>query len=400
MAPQQQQMDPAQANAAARAAVIAMSVERIQQIFSQTFAGTQVNGPINVNPRNVGLIKGFFVDVSVTVTNPGPGNLQLTQFGPANVLSQVRFDDLQNNTRIQTTGWHLHLINTVRNQRPWGIASDAYLSSGSGIQYTSDYPVIVGGNVVAANSGTITMRYYVPLAYSNSDLRGAIYANVVNATMQLGLTINPQMAVIGTAAQALQAANTAVWTNSTADAVAPTIDSVSVTVYQHYLDQLPMSNAGPVLPMLDLQTIYELKNTTMTGMSVDQDFTVPYANFRTFLSTIAIFDNANTGTGDGYGADVNYWALRSANFTDILKISPYESALLSRLTIGTDLPGWGTYYFSHRNKPINTIQYGNMELVLNASAINANSPNRIFVGYEDFAMINVVSGAGSLPAGG
>jgi hypothetical protein len=41
-----------------------------------------------------------------------------------------------------------------------------------------------------------------------------------------------------------------------------------------------------------------------------------------------------------------------------------------------------------------------MELVLNASSLGANSLARIFVGYEDFAMINVVSGAGSLPAGG
>ena len=37
-------------------------------------------------------------------------------------------------------------------------------------------------------TGTVTMWYYVPLAYNPDnpqmpDLRGAVYANVVNATM-------------------------------------------------------------------------------------------------------------------------------------------------------------------------------------------------------------------------
>jgi hypothetical protein len=218
--------------------------------------------------------------------------------------------------------------------------------------------------------------------------------------MQLQLTLNQLAAVGGTQAAMDQAHNTAAYIASAAGASNGTLGNVTITVYQHYLDQLPMSNNGPILPMLDLQTIYELKNTTMTGVTVNQDYTVPYANFRTFLSTIAIFDNGDeTDEGLG-GSDVNYWALRSANFTDIFKMSPEETALLGRLTLGVDLPGGSTYYFNHRSKPINTIQYGNMELVLNASSLGANSLARIFVGYEDFAMINVVSGAGSLPAGG
>lgn len=380
---QQQQQNPGQQNALARALILNQSIERVQQIYSGTVDAAQQN-VINVAPRNVGLIKGFFIDVEVALENNSGGLATLAPNGPANVIQQFKFDDLQNNTRIQTTGWHLHFINTVRNQRPFGLCETLDTSP---IGYGNNWDVISAPATIADTvAGTVKMRYYLPLAYSNNDLRGAIYANVVNATMQLQMTIN--RAAIATTA----AIGSAVYTAASADPDA--VGNVTVTVYQHYLDQLPMGQGGPILPILDLQTIYELKNTTVTGLALNQDYTIPYANFRTFLSTFAMFQN---GTQLNTGSDVNYWALRSANFTDIFKLNPEEIALLSRLQIGLDFPD-GSYYFNHRDKPINTIQYGNMELVLNAGTVNSNAA--VLVGYEDFAMINVVSGAGSLPAGG
>ena len=382
MANGNQAINPAQQNALARALVTSQSVERIQSIFSSTINAANQN-VVNINPRNVGLIKGFFVDVEADIT-AGVNDLSRTEFGPANILSQIRFDDLHNNTRIQTTGWHLAFINSIRNARPFGLA---VAPSTAPINYGENWTLISApSTIVGAATGKVVMRYYVPLAYSNNDLRGAVYANVVNATMQLQLTIN-------TAAATTTASNqkaTSVYSGTTAG----TVGNVKITVYQHYLDQLPMGPNGPVLPMQDLSTIYELKNTAMTGMTVDQDYPVQYSNFRTFLSTFAVFDNGGTLNT---GSDVNYWALRSANFTDIFKLSADESALLTRLQLGCDFPK-GTYYFNHRDRPINTIQYGNMELVLNADTVNSGA--RVLMGYEDFAMINVVSGAGSLPAGG
>lgn len=381
------QANGAQQNTLARALIIGQGVERLQQIYSNTFNAAN-QATVNINPRNVGLIKGFFVDVTLEVTAGATTPLGLTPIGAANVLSQIKFDDLQNNTRIQTAGWHLHFVNTARNQRPFGLCETLDTSP---IAYGNNWDVISAPATVAGGATeTITMRYYVPLAYSNDDLRGALYANVVNATMQLSLTVNQQAAVLASQAALLTNAVYA----STSGANAPSVGNCTITVYQHYIDQLPIGPQGPILPLLDIQTIYELKNTAMTGISANQDYTTPYANFRTFLSTFAIYDNNGVLAP---GTDINYWALRSANFTDIFKVSPEESALMSRLQIGLDFPD-GTYYFNHRSKPINTIQYGNMELVLNA--ISPNAAARILVGYEDFAMINVVSGAGSLPAGG
>jgi hypothetical protein len=376
--PAASQLSPGQQNALARQLILANSVDRVQQIYSQTVNAAASN-VVNVQPRNVGLLKGFIVDVIANVTATAAATI--TKLGPANILSQVIFTDLQNNTRIQTTGWHLHLINTARSMKPFAIPFA--MDSASPIAYGNNFDVIsCPDSLAAAGNGVVTMRYYVPLAYAQDDLRGAVYAAVTNATMNLQLSINTA---------AFVAAGDA--TGGVFSGGAGTVGNVTVNVYQHYLDQLPMGQTGPVLPVQDLSTVYELKNTTMTGIAANQDFPVPYANFRSFLSTFMIYDNGGTLNA---GSDVNYWALQSANFTNIWKMSPVELAMLSRIANGVDYPD-GVYYASHRTRPINTAQYGNIELILNALTVNAGA--QLLVGYEDFAIINVLNNAGSLAAG-
>lgn len=377
---QQNNVNASQQNSMARTLILANAVDRFQQIYASTVDAATQN-VINISPRNVGLIKGFWVELSATLTNGATNTATLTNFGPANLLSQIVFTDLQNNTRIQTAGWHLHMNNTARLNMPFLAAHTL-----------SSYPIGYGNNwteisapatLAASTAGTVVMRYYVPLAYSQTDLRGAVYANVVNATMNLQLTLNNAPFVSsGDATLGIYSGNTG------------TIGNVAITVYQHYLDQLPVQNNQTILPYMDLSTIYELKNTSMSGLQTNQDFPIPYANFRSFLSTSVIYDNGGTLNT---GSDINYWALQSANYTQLFKMSPTTLASLARLKIGTDYPA-GTYYVNHRNRPINTIQYGNMELIVNASTVNSNA--QLLVGYEDFAMVNYVTGAGSLPGGG
>ncbi len=168
--------------------------------------------------------------------------------------------------------------------------------------------------------------------------------------------------------------------------------STTITVYQDYLDQIPYGAQGPILPILDLSTIYELKQTIFTSMTAGQDFPMQYSNFRDFLSTMVVYFN---GTARVAGADINYWALQSANFTNIWKMEPSLVALRTRQLITTDYP-LGVYYFGSRNKPIATTQYGNMELILNS--ITAGASAYALVAYEDFALVNTITQAGSLPA--
>lgn len=395
-----QKMSPAQINAQARALINALAVPREQIIFSQAYAAvgtaniTGSTPTVNIVPRMVGLIRGFVVKIQATITNGSAVQIDLTDFGPANLVSLFQFQDLANNTRIQTPGWHIAFLNTAKQRRPYG----ASLVRGTGF----DDPINFGSNMAgqisapasipAAGAATVTMWYYVPLSYSEKDLRGAVYANVVNATMQLSVSFNANP-VVANGSDTTLACYVGDVAGSTALAV---ISAATVTVYQDYLDQLPVSQQGGViLPPLDLSTIYDIKNTLVTSIVANQEFPYQYANFRDFLSTFAIYVNTAAGGLRSNGTDINYWALQSANFTNIWKRNPDRIALLVRNALQVDPPP-GVYYFSSRERPISTQQYGNMELVLNAAT--AGTGAYLLVGVESFAMLNNVVGAGSLAA--
>lgn len=372
-----------QLNEAARMAILATALDMTQEIFSNTTANPgSTNNTFNIQPRYVGLAKRFTAMITATITNTSATvALTRTEFGPANILSQIVFNDLNNYTRIQTTGMHLNLINSIRTRHPFGSA----FTSDSPIGYGSNYGSSIfaaPATIAASGTGVVQMAYEIPLSYSDDNLTGAIYLGLVNSTALLQLVINPNPVVAsGDAVQA-------VYTGATGS-----ITSVTVNVYQNYLDQLPIGRNGPVLPTLDLSTAYELKNTSVSNLVVAQDFPIPYANFRNFLSTFAVFDNGGTLNN---GSDVNYFALQAANFVNIFKVDPFFQALQQRKELWDDFPS-GTYYFSHRRKPLNTVQYGNLELVVNASTVNSGA--QILLGYEDFALQNTVTGAGSLAGG-
>lgn len=384
---QSQAVNNQQANMLARMAVLQQSTPMIQSIWSSVETPATKN-IININPRYVGLVKGFLVKLSATVTNASSGSsaLSLTANGPANLLQNINFVDLQNYTRINTPGVFLSALNTARQGKPF-LSSTA---TDSPMGYGSNATVIKAPATIATGAtGTIYMYYWVPLAYSESDLTGSIYMGVVNATAQLQLTI----------AQAAQA-----FVASTADptlaiyqgagAVSATLTNVNVNVYQSFLDQLPKLDANNLLlPVADLSTIYELKNTALSSINVAQDFNIGYSNFRHFLSTTAIFDNETGGAYPTMGTDINYWAIRSANYTDLIKIDPFTQLGMTRRIIDTDFPV-GMYYFDHRAKPIYTSQFGNMNLVLNPSTVNTNA--QVLVGWEAFANVNNLVNAGSL----
>jgi hypothetical protein len=399
MAEQQQQMSPAQINAQARALINALAVPREQIIFSQAFAAvgaaniSQSQPVVNVQPRMVGLIRGFVVKVAATITNGSAVQIDLTDFGPSNLLTQIQFQDLQNNTRVQTPGWHIAALNTAKQRRPWASSFVRQTGFAYPINYGDNMSGQISGpaTIPAGGSAVVTMWYYVPLAYSEKDLRGAVYANVVNATMQLNLTFNTNPVVDNGADNTL-----AVYSGDVAGTTAAAvISAATVTVYQDYLDQLPVGQQGVILPPLDLATIYDIKNTLLTSIVANQDFPVQYANFRDFLSTFAIYVNTAAGGVRGNGSDINFWSLQSANFTNIWKRNPDRIATLVRNLMGVDPPP-GMYYFSSRERPISTQQYGNMELVLNAAT--AGTGAYLLMGFESFAMLNNVVGAGSLAA--
>lgn len=371
----------AQANMQARNIVLGQSVNMINSIYTSTLVGNPVGQVINIPVRNVGLIKRFIVDVTYDIVENNSVTLTRTPWGPANTFSQIVFTDLANQTRINTAGWHMHLLATARRQSAFAAAFTNDTPCGIG----SNYPVNVAPSTINNTTGSVRQFYEIPIAYGDFDLRGGIYAGVVNATMNLQLTVNAQMLAASTADATLS-----VYKSSGA-ITAPVVQNFKINVYQNYLDQLPFTAQGPVLPALDMATVYLLNNTAKPGLSANQDNPFPYANFRNFMSTAVIFDQNGTLNA---GSDVAAWKLESANYTNIFNYGPYTASLLTRNIIGDDFPA-GTYYFDHRIKPISTIQYGNMQLILNPSSVSSAS-SQVLLGYEALALVNQVTQAGSL----
>jgi hypothetical protein len=373
------------ANRQIRQTLVKQAIDLTQQIYTQTFTNYVAGQayPINVPVRNVGLLKRFWVEIVATVAqNVAATDVQTkTALGGSNFLSQVIFTDLNNQTRVSTTGWHLHMLATVRRQLAFGAA------------FANSDPSSIGQNwnlmttptpLTAAQ--TLRWFYEVPVSYSDTDLTGAIWMNVLNATANLQLTVNPNFFVA-----AGSDATQAVYQSSNANL--GRITSFTVTVYQNCLDQLPVNpQTGQVLlPPIDLQYIYLLQNTSVAGLTAGNDQAIPYANWRNFLSTTVIYDNAGVLN---IGSDMNYIALQSANFTNLFKLDPFMLSLLTRTKINSDLAP-GVYYVDTRNKPVNTQQYGNMSLILNPSAVTG-ATSQFLVGYEAQALQGALNQAGSL----
>lgn len=372
-------------NNARRAAILSTGVERLQQVYN-TAINPANQTVINIAPQNVGLVRGFLVKVMGTIANTNVGAsgaaLARTGFGAANLLRNITFNDTNNQNRHQTQGWHMSLINSAKQPMVMGGAYAPNVPVG----YGSNYDVMTAPSAISVATGSAAVQYYyyIPLSYTKVDLRGAMWAGIVNATAQLQLEINPNPVVAtGDAGLSVYSGNTGGWTGN-----------VTVQVWQDYIDQIPMNNGNPLLPEQDIATLYQLQNSALTGLTANQDFGVPFANFRNFLSTALVYDNAGVYNP---GTDINFFALQTANSTNVWKYGPEEAALFARSTFMAD-PPTGAYYFDSRIKPIETQQFGNTQITVNPSAVTNGAS--IWTGFEYFAQASQVVFAGSLPTTG
>lgn len=373
-----------QANAYARQLVLQNAVENTQVISNLTYTGG-TGQIITVQARNVGLVKKFLVECQATVTGTANGPVHmLTKLGAANLFSNITLTDLSNQQRINTAGWHLMAVQSAKYRFPYGAsitATDTPMGYGNNVQTVMQAPDSIDSVVAATN---VNVMYEVPVSYSDTDLRGAIYAGVVGATFQLQFTVNPNLFATSTGDPVLSM-------YQSSSAVLASLSSLTVIVHQVYLDQLPMGNKGPILPLLDMNVGYMFQNTSQGGLVANQDNQLQYANFRDFYSTTVIYDNAGVLNP---GTDITYFALQTANLVNIFKVDPNIVSLWNRLRNRIDFPT-GMWYFDHRSKPISTVQYGNMALVVNLSSVT-NSTSALLVGWEALAQFNQITGAGSL----
>lgn len=383
--PQPAPRNPIQDNLRARQFVLEKAIDMWQALPAQTPIGEPRGQVLNFQAKNVGLIKRFVVEVSFSLTQTAAETHTRTAFGPANIFSNFTLTDLNNIQRINSTGWHMTFLATARRRQAIAAA------------FTNDSPVLMGSNFAVAVAPTpittiqaIRFFFEIPVSYSDTDLRGAIYAATTGANVTLQMTINPNLVAVTGANPTL-----AVYLSSTA--AIGTITLFTVTVYQNYLDQIPMDpNSGqPILPLIDMSYAYMCINTVLVGLAVNQENSIPYSNWRSFMSTTVVYDNF--GSASLPGTDVAYWAIQVANSTNIIKWDPFMASFMTRTIIADDYPAVAArsvYYFDHRTRPINTDQFGNQLLVLNPSQVQA-ATSQVLVGFEMLALQNNVLNASS-----
>ena len=343
--------------------------------------------------RNVGLVKRLVCRFQATVTAGATSTQYLTGvsghqgFGLANFIQNVTFSDLGNNQRINTTGWHLTAVASAKRRGVFGAA------------YTTDTPLAYGNNnnrimyaapTIAHDETTeIDFVLEIPFVKNDTDLRGAIFADVTQATAQVQITLNPNMFVSSTADPAL-----AVYQSGGSDLAS--LSGLTMTVYQNYLDQLPRMNGVPILPELDLGTAYLLNNTSSTLPVANQLNGAPFTNARTYESLTFFYDN--NGTLNINGTDLTSIQLTSANFTNVQNLDPKMLGFMVRNILGDDFPA-GMYYMDFRDRHIDTNQYGNMVLNIQPSSVGGSAAYFGY-GWEAFGIIGLVNQGGSIPTGG
>lgn len=396
MSAQQQAQVAYQQNMAARIAVLQGALNMWQPIFATTLLNPAYGTVLNIPVRQIGLTKRFLIKVAFTVAQSAAETQTLTKLGPANIFSNVTLNDLSNYTRVNTTGWHLFMLQCMKQAfftGPAGQGKTDFQPAPSifGAAFTNDSPIQAkaGAAVINAPASVTTaqsgqMYFEVPVSYSDADLRGAIYTSVVSATMYLQMTINQNFGVGSAGDPTL-----AVYQSSTAGNLV-NITSMTITVYQNYLDQIPLGQNGPVLPAQDISKMYLLTNGSFTALAAGQDFPIVFPNFRAWQSLAVLYDNAGV---TNYGSDVSLFQLQTANLSNIRQLDPATQLLFQRITLKNDFTA-GAYMFDFRDKPVNTNQFGNMQITVRPTA----STGTLLVGFEGIGIANQVINAGSIPS--
>lgn len=395
---QRQYTQPQQATITNDRQLQAMLLQRaqteVQSVYSNTlYPPTQPD--VNITPQAVGIMTRLWLICDCVFTNTsGTEIATLTEAGISALLSRVRFYDTNNLLRVDTDSQHLTLVSAAKRFHPYAGNADYNQVNGNNVSglfnvKPASWGILQAPATIAAGAtATIRAVFEVPIAASVTDLRGALFVQTVNSTMNLYVEFNKAAFVDTGTNPALDD------TFSVYKGAPGTFTSCQLTVYQEFLDQLPrdVKSGAYILPNQALSIAYMLNKSTTGGVVQAQDYPVPYINFRSYLSRFLIYNNSGQTGGRAFGTDVNYIEEIAANFAPYFKYDALFAALKAREVYQNDLPA-GYYYINHRHKPVYTTQNGNRQTIINPST--AGNGAYVCCYSEFFANQNVLQGAGS-----
>lgn len=346
----------AQNNAAMRAALLG-SAPRMRKNVLTTQA--QVGQTSRIKLFNVGVITKLQLYITAAVTigtaigTPSPK-------APYNLISRIRLTDYDGTDRINVSGFQMFVLNCVRSRSFWGNNN----SAATAVFTNPTVPTAVA-------NGTISFFMDIPLAFDTDnpivqlqDLRGSILAQTAVGEMYLSIDW------IGT-----------YYTNGDVDAVyngagtttvvANGANNINVTVWQEYLLPQAIGANGVIpLPGIDLMTVYELNGNVRSSdnLAVNTEKLVNYPNVRSVIGAYFNYVQATTMTT----GKLNTVRL-IANGNNILRDNSELSQNFNQrmyMGDGSDIAP-GVYFLPHRDKPIETALFGNVQAGLTPNTVGA-----------------------------
>lgn len=377
------QSNPFQANLNARTALLATGVRQRKNLG--TFTGT-VGGSTRVKLFNAGVLTSIKLDVTLPINTIGTATAVPGRQAPYNVIDRIRLTDYDGTDRVNMSGFQAYILDSVRYRIPYGVNNEGPL-----LGPTNTAPQL-GGAVLSPStptsvSGSVqNLRFYleVPVAYDpESDLRGAILAQT--AVGEMFVTIDwASLATLFTAT----GNDTNVY--SGAGTTTMTFGTPTVTVFQEYLMPQSLANGQIPLPLIDLQTVYEIQGNIRTSdnLAANQEKLINFPNVRTVIGAYINF----VQNGQLRATDVSQFRL-IANGNNILReFSQYSQFIEQRNYIEGDL-ALGAYFWTFRQRPIETQLYGNVQMGVTPNAVSG-------VSFMDYAFESFYTKGATLPGVG
>lgn len=354
------QANPDQMNFANRQMLLASGVPMIKKLPQVSMAlGSNQQIPL----LRMGIMTGVVLDITIPVNVTVAATL--SEFGPWNVFSKVKYTDFAGVDRVNSNGYSLWALQSFKNRELFGSAIPF-----SGLPAFGSVDTNILAAPVAVAAGNIRFQLYIPAAYEpSSDLRGAILAQTVVGEHYISLeTVN-----------ALVSADS--WAAPYVAGTVATTGNITIQPYQMYIQQ--QSTDPRTLPFIDLSTIYAIEGNYVDTANIvaGQAKYLNFPNNRSILSALHIFENGNAGTANG--TDLSQITVIANANTNIREMSPSLLRGFQRSILGADL-GAGVYYIGARRQPITTQLFGNVQSKFDVASVAGAGAIQFISQYESF----------------
>ena len=327
-----------QQNFGMRAALL-QSAPRMRKNLGN-FSGGTVGSTTRIKLFNVGITTKIILDVIATF-DIGVAVATASPKAPFNLINRIKLTDFDGTDRVNCSGYQLWEVQSARNRAPYGFNNGSQTS------------VLTSPLVPTAVGAGATMRFQIeiPLAYSENDLRGALLTQTAVGEAWVNIDWNAVLVGNGNADAVYNGGATTTVTNG----------AFQVNVFQEYL--LPQNVGGNVpIPALDLMTVYELAGALKSSdnIAVGQEKLFNYPNVRSVVG--AYFNYVNNGVMNSAVTDIQKFRL-IANGNNVLReYLPTDKLFDQRRWMIEDADlRVGSYFEMHRERPIETALYGNVQ---------------------------------------